>query len=110
MNAKLSPVNMENRLKIWLPLAPIAAAAMLSLGADERMHRVAGARRGGACPPSRPDALACPGFAQPPFQSGNPKSADAGDVLMLRAMAAPFHTELNAVISRLEKAKSKPQP
>jgi len=40
---------------------------------------------------------------QPPFKSGNPKTADADTVKMLRAMTAPFDKKLDAVVKRLAK-------
>lgn len=41
---------------------------------------------------------------QPPFpKDGNPKTADAANVAMLRAMTQPFDLQLKAVISRLSK-------
>jgi cyclohexyl-isocyanide hydratase len=41
---------------------------------------------------------------QPPFpKDGTPKTADAANVKMLRAMSAPFQTKLDATIKRLSK-------
>lgn len=40
---------------------------------------------------------------QPPFKSGNPKVADVDSVTMLRAMTAPFLTQVDAAAKRLNK-------
>jgi cyclohexyl-isocyanide hydratase len=40
---------------------------------------------------------------QPPFESGNPTVADPKSVNMLKAMCAPFHSNLDAAIARIEK-------